>query len=228
MLFRSLLRGIFRGRGLGRRKSWLDELTGLADIYQLSPKFNENYWEANYTEIIESMVDYAGNAGQVTLLTEYFPDPAKLYCSTAEEDYNPEEFVNFVQGDLGDTYFYAINEIVEECSLILQEVWDQAKQTLMEGFLGPSFSDFPTSGRLFGNNRQALFNYQAASIRKGYRPSTNAANRRFNSEINRQSLIKRFGAGPTRSWKSSSGMESVPGYAAYQQAAARNRKIIRP
>jgi hypothetical protein len=232
-LARVIIRRLLVPRALPRtrigRQSWLDEVEDLLDIYQISPKFDENYWESTYTDVIESMVQFAGNPGQQTLLTDYFPDPAKAYCSTAEKDYDPVAFVNYVQARLGDTYYYAINEIIDECSLILQEVWDQSKQTLMEGLFGQSFgTDFSTVNRIYGSNRDALASYQAAAARNGDRTGNSPEDNKFNAEKRRQSLIKRFGSGPTKPLSSRSGMENIPAYAAYQQAAARNGKIIKP
>lgn len=212
------------------RRSWLDNLEDISDIYQLTPKFDENLWESGYTEVIEAMVQFAGNPGQETLLTEYFPDPAKAYCRNAEKDYDPDAFIQYVKSDLGDTYYYAINEIIEQCALILQEVWDEAKQTFAEGLFGQSFgTDFSTPNRMFGSDRSALNSYWASAYKNGYKSNDTVANRKYNSEKNRQKLIERFGSGPTKPFSGSkSGMENVAGYAEYQKAAARNGKIIRP
>lgn len=213
-LARSASRRALSSRG-ARNYSALDEIEDLADLYALSPQFDEKGWEEGYTEVIESMVEYAGNPGQETLLTDYFPGPAKRYCSEAEQDYDPEAFVDYVKFDLGDTYYNAISQIIDECSLILHEVWDQNYQN--DNFLEVLFggADRYTPGRTFSSMRQALDHYTYARAANGYRIADTAANRRYNSEKNRQALIKRFGSGPTKAWKGLTGIESTPGFNSY-------------
>lgn len=197
------------------------------DISNRTGYLDDNLWEESYTEVIESQVDKAGNAGQTTLLgDDYFGNYAKDYCKIYGKDYNPEEFVSYVKNLLGDDYYNAINEIIDECSEELYEAWDYS-------FAGDNigeklFGSLSTPTRVYGSGAGAMANYQAAAARNGYRNTDTAAGRRFNSEKNRQSLIQRFGAGPTKAWRSGSGMDKTPGYSAYQQAAARNGKIIKP
>lgn len=134
--------------------------------------FNNELWESHYTEIIENQVDKAGNSGQETLLeeTEYFPSPALEYCKENGKDYDPEKFVDFVKNDLGDTYYYAINEIIDECSQELLEAWDDA-------FAGDGMGDFLyNERRAYGNFANALNVYSArASARYGPKWNTQAA-----------------------------------------------------
>jgi hypothetical protein len=187
---------------------------------------DDNLWEEAYTEVIDSQVDKAGNAGQTTLLgDDYFANYAKDYCKLNGKDYNPEEFISYVKNLLGDDYYNAINEIIDQCSEELYEAWDSsyAGDNIGEKLFG----HLTTSNRIFKSNYSALSNYQAAASRNGYRSTATAAGRAFNSEKNRQSLIRRTGAGPTKAWRNA-GTDLGPGYGAYKSAAARNGKIIKP
>lgn len=204
-----------------RNYSAVSEIENLVDLYNLTPQFNENGWEEAYTEVIDSMVEYAGNAGQETLLTEYFPLPAKRYCAEAEQDYTPEAFVQYVKIDLGDNYYNAISFIIDECSQILYEVWDQNYQNdnFLEVFFGGL--DRYTPGRTYSSMREAGMAYENARLRNGYRPNTTAENQRYNLEKNRTYLRTKFGSGKIRSWKSNiDGLELTTGYSAYQSAAS--------
>lgn len=201
------------------------------DVTSRTGYLDDNLWEEAYTEVIESQVDKAGNAGQTTLLgDDYFGNYAKDYCRDNGKDYNPEEFISYVKNLLGDDYYNAINEIIDECSEELYEAWDDsyAGDNMGEKLFNSLSSVRLTNNRVFRSNASALSNYQAAASRNGYRSTNTAAGRAYNSEKNRQSLIKRFGSGPTKAWRSASGMDRSPGYGAYQQAAARNGKIIKP
>jgi len=206
-------------RGYGSLSQAFQDINGSRSGY-----LNDSLWEENYTEVIDAQVDKAGNAGQTTLLgDDYFANHAKDYCMLNGKDYNPEEFISFVQGRLGDTYYNAISEIIDECAEELYEAWDYS-------YAGDSigeklFGNLNTSNRIFKSNYGALSNYQSAAIRNGYRSTGTAAGRAFNSEKNRQSLIKRFGSGPTKPWRTAA-RDLGPGYGAYKAAAARNGKKI--
>ena len=261
--FRASLRN-FGVKRFARSNSWLSlsryDIEDLVDIGSSLPRFDEEQWESGIQEILEWAFDQAGNPGQETLIADFLTEPAEDYCMEKEEEYIPEEFVNTMKDKLGDTYYYAINEIIDEMSLMLDELRDACHQSLMEGAAGlfgfasganagalraihnynrsnsryrsrASFNTMyaPTMDRQYANMNIALQSYQAAAIRNGYKAPTTAANRSFNKEKNRQYLISRFGTGKTKAFGSSaSGLERNPGYAAYQQAAARNGKIIKP
>ena len=187
---------------------------------------NDNLWEENYTEVIDAQVDKAGNAGQTTLLgDDYFGNYAKDYCRLNGKDYTPEAFISYVQNLLGDTYYNAINEIIDQCAEELYEAWDYsyAGDSIGEKLFGP----LNTSNRIFTSNASALVNYQAAAARRGYRTNGTASAARFNAEKNRQNLINRFGSGRTKAYRNT-GTDLGPGYGAYKAAAARNGKIIKP
>jgi hypothetical protein len=187
---------------------------------------DRDLWEEAYTEVIESQEAKAGNAGQVTLIVDYFADPAKRYCETYGKDYDPEQFVTMVRLDMGDDYYGGISIIIDECAEELIEALDASisNDGIGEKLFGLS-SFMSTNSRVFGNMNSAMANYSAAAIRNGYRSPTSAANRAFNLEKNRQSLIARFGTGRTKAW-TSTGSQLGGNYAAYKQAAARNGRKL--
>ena len=243
MLFRFLLRRALRS---SYRKYGLRNLQrikgrnrngglGLDDAIDLAPKFDEQAWEEGINDILSWAEDQAGNAGQVTLIVDYLSPKVLDYCEFTQEEYDPEEFVSVMQDELGDTYYYAINEIIDEMSLMLDELRDACHQSFLENAafrLGNPFGYaslyISTPNRQYRNMATAIAAYGNARIANGYRSTDTPAGRAFNSEKNRQNLIRRLGPGPTKAWRSASGMDRVPGYAAYQQAAARNGKIINP
>lgn len=202
------------------------------DAYDVAPKFDEQAWEEGVNDTLSWAEDQAGNAGQTTLIVDYLSPKVLDYCELTQEDYDPEEFVTVMQDELGDTYYYAINEIIDEMALMLDELRDACHESFLENVASKlmfgSGRFLPTPNRTFSNYASALSNYNAAAARNGYLPSTSAANRKSNSQLRRQYLITRFGSGPTKPVSSASGLDRMPGYAAYQQAAARNGKIIRP
>ena len=235
MLFRFLLRNVFRYNGLknlsrvkGRRGGF-----GAEDALDLIPRFDEAAWEEGINEILSWAEDQAGNAGQVTLIVDYLSPKVLDYCELTQEDYDPDEFVNVMRDELGDTYYNAINLIIDEMAAMLDELRDSCHESFMEnaafrlGF-GSASAFLPTPNRIYSSYNAAYVAYQGAAIRNGYRIGTSPADNRFNAEKRRLSLIKKLGSGPTKAWKSASGMKSMPGYAAYQQAEARNGKIIKP
>jgi hypothetical protein len=218
-----------RLRGRGTRR------LGAEDGLELIPRFDEQAWEEGVNDVLSWALDQAGNAGQETLITDYLAPKVLDYCEYTQEEYNPEEFVRVMQDELGDTYYYAINEIIDEMALMIDELRDAVHQSFLENAafaLGNPFGYAAlyasTRNRQYANNAAALLNYDAAAIRNGYRSATSSAGRKYNRELNRQKLIKQFGSGRTRAWKSASGMENNPGYASYKAAAARNGKIINP
>ena len=118
--------------------------SNIGSALRLSENFDEQLWEEAYTEIIAAQEEKAGNAGQTTLLSEqqYFPGYAENYCSFNGEDYDPAEFVSTVSNDLGDDYYNAIREIIDECSAELEEAWAQCFSDGEGGDLFTSALDF--------------------------------------------------------------------------------------
>jgi len=155
-----------------------------------APRFDDEMWEEGYTEVIEAQESKAGNAGQTTLLTEYFPQPAKEYCKKSNKDYDAEEFVSFVKDDLGDTYYYAINEIIDECAEELYEIWDRcySNEGVGEKLFGLE-GNFSGRNRVYGNFNNALAVYTSAAISRGYNFSGSAAGNAKNRALNKQTII---------------------------------------
>lgn len=106
--------------------------------------FDQALWEESYTEIIAAQEEKAGNSGQETLLGEeqYFPGYAENYCRVYGEEFDPVEFVDRVSSDLGDDYYNAIREIIDECAEELLEAWSQCWQDGEGGDLLTSALDF--------------------------------------------------------------------------------------
>jgi hypothetical protein len=248
MLLRFILRGVFRSNGIKKNLSRIKGRSrfGAEDAIDLAPRFDQQAWEEGVQETLSWAVDQAGNPGQTTLLEDFLTPKALDYCEITQEEFDPEEYVSVMKDELGDDYYFAINEIIDETALMLDELREECHTSLMEnvGYRMMSGSAaagryaskyafgagryLPTPYRAHSNMDTAIRSYQAAAIRRGYKSTDTAAGRAFNSEKNRQNLIKRFGSGPTKAFRSSSGMDRAPGYAAYQQAAARNGKIIKP
>jgi len=118
--------------------------SNIGSALRLSENFDEQLWEESYTEIIAAQEEKAGNAGQTTLLSEqqYFPGYAENYCSVNGEDYDPAEFVSTLSNDLGDDYYNAIREIIDECATELEEAWAQCFSDGEGGDLFTSALDF--------------------------------------------------------------------------------------
>jgi hypothetical protein len=122
---------------------------------RLYENFDEQLWEESYTEIIAAQEEKAGNAGQETLLgeQEYFIGAAENYCSIYGEDYDPQQFVSRVRSDLGDDYYNAIREIIDECAVELEEAWAQCWSDGEGGdlFTGAlDFGGFYNSNSIYG------------------------------------------------------------------------------
>ena len=84
-------------------------------------------------------------------------------------------FVSFVKDRLGDTYYYAINEIIDECAEELIEAWDSsyAGDDMGEKLFGVYQG---RSRRVYGSFSNAVANYSArAAARYGANWNTTAA-----------------------------------------------------
>jgi len=179
-------------------------------------------WEENYTDVIENQVGKAGNAGQETLLgDDYFGNYAKDYCKDNGEDYDPDKFVSYVKDKLGDDYYYAINEIIDECSQELFEAWDESYRNdgigekLFGGFRGSTF--FTSNKSLYGNfsNAMAIYSRNAARTYGSNWNTNSAANAR-----SRATATKFLAANP-RGIRRNEFVSSQ-----YRAAAARNGKRL--
>jgi hypothetical protein len=191
----------------------------LSRITSFDSNFDEDLWEEYYYEIIEAQQDKAGNAGQETLLgDDYFGNSAKLYCRLNGEDYDPDRFVSYVKNDLGDDYYYAINEIIDECAEELYEAWDRSYSNdgIGEKLFGGAIG---SQRRVYGSFSNALAIYQSSATSRGYNFSGTAAANAANRALNKQSLI---------AWRKNNpnGTARVYASASYINAARKNGKNL--
>ena len=207
----------------GGRKKGFDSLF---DAAQFMDKLNgsagdldRDLWEEYYTETIEAQVEKAGNAGQTTLLgDDYFGKEAKQYCRGVGSSYDPEAFISSVKNGLGDDYYNAISEIIEECAGELVEAWDRAFRNdgIGEKLFGGSLGG---GSRRFASMTAAFSNYQATAARNfGANWNTAGASR----ERSRQSATRFLAANPGGTRRAS------PITASYREAASRNGRALPP
>jgi hypothetical protein len=133
--------------------------------------FDEGQWEESYTEIIAAQEEKAGNSGQTTLLSEeqYFPGYATEYCKQESEEYDPADFVETMSSDLGDDYYNAIREIIDECADELLEAWAQCWSDGEGGDLLTSaldFGGFYNKNTVYGSFGNAMVVYNNRAISK--------------------------------------------------------------
>lgn len=124
---------------------------------------NPDLWEEYSTEVIETQIDKAGNAGQETLLgDDYFRKHAIDFCETVTDDYDDRAFVNYMENELGSDYYNAISEIIDECSQELFEAWDAAYSN--DGIADKSYGDFYRGNTVYGTfaNAAAAYSNRAA------------------------------------------------------------------
>lgn len=126
---------------------------------------NPDLWEEYSTEVIEYQIGKAGNAGQETLLgDDYFRKHAIDFCETVSDEYNDFDFINYMEAELGDEYYNAISEIIEECSQELYEAWDEAYSN--DGVGEKLYADFSMSERTYATFSQAQSAYVARANAK--------------------------------------------------------------
>ena len=202
-IFRRALRMMDNSNARSRRNATISyrySRTGFGDgDSSRQKKWHEDIWEQGYLEVIGYQAQKAGNSGQETLLgeEEYFPQAAKFFCMSSQQNYDAERFVAYVKQDLGDTYYYAINEIIDECSDELYEVWDMAYQNedIGEKLFGLN-SSFSTPSRLYSSNAAALAAYSSRATARGYDLSGRAGSNATNMALNRASIVKFRNANP--------------------------------
>ena len=188
LLLRIITRRIFsriRTINLAQRRrddDYLEDFLGFIN------NFNEDLWNEHHPKIIDSQVYKAGNNGQTVLLKDYFSPLALQFCEEGQS-YEPEEFLEYVESELGDIYFNAINIIIEECSVELYELWEACWKP---------FSTFGTIG-IFGTFEEALVDYQNQAksnffknqkelARKGYSWDSYAASKQRSARTAKQFL----------------------------------------
>lgn len=222
---RSLIRYVVRQYVGSRRVAKMFNRRGFGSLFDAYSSYknvtnghlDQNLWEQNSAEVIENQISKAGNPGQETLLgPEYFEKSAKEFCRTVTKDYNPERFVSYVRADLGDTYYYAINEIIDECAEELLEAWDSSYggDGLGEKLFGVYQGG---SNRVYGSFANAVANYSArATARYGSNWNTNAA-----ANARSAATARKFLAANPRGTARTSFVS-----AQYRAAAARNGKNL--
>jgi len=159
-MFKFVLGSLIRtGIDLSRTFYRVNRLSGYRSIqYGLNEyDFQEDNWEESYNDIIDAQIEKAVNAGQETLLgDDYFRKEAKDYCSEVASAYEPDSFVAYLKGGLGDEKFNAINIIIEECSIELAEAHNEA-------FNFGNFSDLYNSNTMYGNYSNAVAAYSRSA-----------------------------------------------------------------
>lgn len=88
--------------------------------------WNQDQWEAIFPSVLEAQVEKAGNAGQESILTGEFYNLSYSYLLENGEDYDPEDYVSYLQSNLSGTKYDAISIIIDECANELIEYWDDS------------------------------------------------------------------------------------------------------
>lgn len=91
----------------------------------IESKFRNGYWEANTSSVIEQGRKNDFNPGQEAIFDEY-RILAEEFCRSNGEEFNPEEFNDYMLFELGDTKYNAINETIEETAEELYDLWDHS------------------------------------------------------------------------------------------------------
>ncbi len=206
--------------GSGRRG--FDSLTEAAQAANRmrGGQLNEGMWEEYYTETIDAQKDKAGNSGQETLLgDDYFGKEAKQFCRSVGTDYDPQRFISSVKDGLGDDYYNAISEIIEECSIELVEAWDRA------------YSNDGVGEKLFGGSLGGGGRRQFADMRTAFASYSSRATKNYGANWNshasavarnRETATKFLSANPRGTARSSFISSS------YRSAAAKNGRPLPP
>ena len=177
----------------------------------------DNQWEQYYTEIIASQVDKAGNEGQVTILTDYFPGPAQTYCAEHQDDFDPDNFILYVKLEMGSYYSDAITIIIEECANELYDAW---------GFIFENKGGFRRG--IYGTFEQALSRYQGLAAHNWSTKYAKYANRGIAWNSVEAANIR--SAAAARNFLSTNpGGTARPSLVTpeYRAAALRNGKVLR-
>lgn len=142
--------------GLGRLAGGLSTTVRLgAQLYRFNSGgngwFNAEEWESTYPEILDDATYKYGNPGQDVILNEYWIQAAEEFCQNYEdysEGFDRDDFVNYINDDIGDEKYEAVSEITDEASWELEEAYSRAG-----GKTGNS------RYRVFANNAAAEMKY---------------------------------------------------------------------
>jgi hypothetical protein len=121
ILGRSALVRIFRGLSATRRVS--ARLSGGGDN---NGYFSREQWEYHYPDVLDNAKAKAGNAGQETILNDYWYPAAEEYCDQFGESFDRQDFLNYINNEIGDDKYNAVNIISEEAADELELFWDNS------------------------------------------------------------------------------------------------------
>ena len=88
--------------------------------------FSREEWESSYPDVLENAKAKAGNAGQTTILNDYWYPAAEEYCDKEGENFDKESFLDYINNEIGDDKFNAVNIISEEAADELETIWDNS------------------------------------------------------------------------------------------------------
>jgi hypothetical protein len=106
--------------------------------------FDDAAWEKLFDEIIRSKVDLAANPGQEIILRDEFVTKSINYCKSRGKDFNPPDYVRYLESNIREDKFDAIDIIAEDTGEELGEAFES-----IYGNYGLSFA----LGGLIGRSR---------------------------------------------------------------------------
>lgn len=91
-----------------------------------SETFVHDYWQAGVESLYSAIQsNFSLNAGQQAILEQNQEEILSYLFETAE-DYNPDEFIGYLQSILDGGKYEALSETWEEYSIGLEEIWDHS------------------------------------------------------------------------------------------------------
>lgn len=88
--------------------------------------FIEEYWQSGSSEEYQNIKNILDlNPGQQAIL-ESEEDSILEYLFNIAEDYNPDEFIDFLQGSLTDGKYEALSITLEDYAVTLEDIWDHS------------------------------------------------------------------------------------------------------
>jgi hypothetical protein len=108
-------------------KSWDDIRKIGSPVDGKQKTFNESMWEDYYTEVLDSIKDIEDyNAGQLSIIENDLIPEATTFCRLNSDNYDSDEFVEYMQMHLTDGKYEAVSYTVDACAELLTEAWDRA------------------------------------------------------------------------------------------------------